>query len=217
MPWRSPERVRHVAPLGDDAVERGADAAQPFLRVGELGGRRRQPDATALREIFLARTLPAACGAPAAARRPARRPPSASRSNTISSAGVSCDSFLIAARRRMDALQQRVERKHLAVAARRSRRRARSARRFERPHRLDHVGEIARQRLAGLRLQLDRRRRGTPGSGSRPTSARTATPARPAPRRPTGPPSAANGGRSASSHGPTTQMAGFWPAIAKKI
>ena len=63
--------------------------------------------------------------------------------------------LLHAARRRMDALQQRVEREHLAfghddLAV------EHEGLGLERAHRLDHVGEIARQRLAGFRLQRDR-------------------------------------------------------------
>ena len=136
---------------------------EPFLGVGKFGRRRRQAEAScASRRYLLREALRAPCGARRAAASISDLPSSsASRSNTISSAGVSFDKLGDPARRRMNALQQASNENALpcgtTISPSSTNCLALSAR-----DRFDQLGEIARQRLAGFRLQLDRcRRRGT--------------------------------------------------------
>ena len=147
--------VGQIAPLGDDAVERRADALEPALaRRSSLvvAGDRR--NAACLASIFGERFQPRAPLAAAAARSASRRRPPASRSNTIRSAGVSSASLLHAALRRMDALQQRVEGER-AVVRHDDLAIEHEFLRLQRASGVDQFGKIARQRLAGFRLQLD--------------------------------------------------------------
>ncbi len=101
--------------------------------------------------------------------------------------------LLHAARRRMNALQQRVERERPAVGhhdlavEHEVLRLERAA--PPRPPRENSASAACRTSIAARPC----RRRGTPGSGSRPISARTATRGRSGPHRPTGPPWAGTG------------------------
>ena len=190
MPVRSPELIGEIAPFGDDAVERCAGRLEPRLGVGEPCRRRRQPDRF--------RTRGSICGKNASS--PARARPASSRSASWPSASDQqieqyqqrrrFDGKLTdPARRRMNALQQRIERKSaadrhddLAVEQR-----IFWPERAQVPSRArgSNVSSSGRTSIA-VRPSC---RRETPDSGSHPISARIATACRPEFRRRKAPPS----------------------------
>ena len=149
-------RVEEVAPLGDDAVEGGTDALEPAARLGEPRGRGRQAETLRVLELRCGEVLQPR---PPLAQGLIDQRPSARVDEEIErdhQRGRLLGESLDAARGRMDALQQRVEREGLAL---RHDDLAVEHEAFcpQRPRGGDDFRKIAGERLAGFRLQLDPR------------------------------------------------------------
>jgi hypothetical protein len=154
MPLRSPERLGEIAPLGDDTVERRADALEPTLGVGELRRRRREAHQRRGAAVFFVEAFQLAA--------------TFRQRHSGQCAAIGIDQkvehdeqrrrfrrqALHAAHRRMNPLQQRIERERTAG---RDRELAveHEFPRLERPQRRHEIGKIPRHQPARFRLDLD--------------------------------------------------------------
>jgi len=146
--------ISEVAPLGDDAVDRCADALEPTLRIRELGGCRRQAQAPAAAQIFAGKGVERQ---PPFAQRPLNQRPAVLAEQKIEHEQQGrrlTRELLHPARRGMNALKQGIEGER-AIAGNENLAVEHEFFGFDRKHRLDQVGKVAGQRLACFRLQLD--------------------------------------------------------------
>src|SRR5262249_30587567 len=143
--------IVEIAALGDNAVEHGADVLEPRLCSVHIGGRRRQSKSRRLSEIAAGKNFELSAALTQRPRGQRAAIPLSQQIEEGQKRGRVHPQPLHPRLRRMDALEQVIERKR-AVARYYDLAVDDKSLDFQRAGRFDELGEISRQRPAGFRL-----------------------------------------------------------------